>query len=279
MNVPVMVVAPREGKDYSDHRDAGHGFEVTDFVTEATAYTRPRGMTADELVSQEFKPAVWAVAGVLPVGLTVFAAPPKIGKSWCALDFCAAVASGGRALGGQLPTTLGSALYLAREDNYRRLQQRMKYLMGGDPSPRKLELIPSEQDWPGGEQGLSNLTDWAEEVRDPRLVVIDTIVKVEPAMGGGGVGRGGNAYNENYSMMSSYKTWAEAHDCAVVMIHHDSKPSGVQKWCHETGEDPFTRISGTRGLTGAADTLIFLEAMRGQPKGFLRLIDLVAIVH
>lgn len=268
--VAVRVVAPAVGKDYSDHR-AG-GYEVGDFVPETTAYVRPRGMRADRLVTAEFAAVNWAVAGILPAGLTIMAAPPKIGKSWISLDLCLAVASGGRAFGGQIPAQLGSALYLAREDNFRRLQQRTAYLMGGDPTPGKLELIPSEVDWPGGEEGLANLTTWAEEVRDPRLVVIDTLAKLEPDFGQTSGGRGGNAYNANYSMMARYKNWADTNNCAVLMIHHDSKPAtqkGGQKWCHESGEDPFGRVSGTRAMIGAADTIWFFETFRGSHTGFL----------
>lgn len=270
VGVAVRVVAPAVGKDLTDHF-AG-GYKAEDFVPETTAYVRPRGMRADALATADFKPISWAVAGVLPAGLAVMAAPPKIGKSWTALDLCLAVASGGRAFGGQVPAELGSALYLAREDNYRRLQSRIGYLMGGDPTPGKLEVVPSEVDWPGGEQGLSNLTEWAEEVRDARLVVIDTLAKLEPDFGQVAGARSGNAYNANYSMMARYKNWADAHNCAVLMIHHDSKPTGqkgAQKWTHETGEDPFTRISGTRAIIGAADTLWFFETFRGALKGYL----------
>lgn len=270
VGVAVRVVAPAVGKDLTDHFVGGYGVE--DFVPETSAYVRPRGKRADELVAQEFEPVRWAIAGILPSGLCIMAAPPKVGKSWMWLDAALAVASGGRAFGGQIPVELGSAIYLAREDNYRRLKSRVKYLMGDSPVPGKLEVIPSEQDWPGGEEGLGYLSEWAEEVRDPRLVVLDTIAKVEPDMGQSPGGRSsGNAYNANYSMMARYKNWAEAHNCAVVAIHHDSKPQGKQdrKWTSETGEDPFTRISGTRGLTGAADTLMFFETFRGQDTGYL----------
>ena len=97
-------------------------------------------------------------------------------------------------------------------------------------------------------------------------MVIDTLAKVEPDMG---EDRRGGAYTGNYSMMARYKVWAELHNCCVLMIHHDNKTK------IEEGSDPFSRISGTRGLTGAADTLLFLESKRkgsvepGDPDGLL----------
>jgi hypothetical protein len=260
VGVACKIVAPAAGKDAADHLAAGYTLE--EFVREPTAYTRPRGMTAETLMSTEFEPLNWAIEGLVPAGLTICAGSPKAGKSWLWLDAVLAVAAGGRAL-GSVPCVQGSALYLAREDNYRRLQSRLSLIMGGTmDAPAALEVIPSEQDWPGGEQGLANLTEWAEEVGDPRLVVIDTLQKVEPDMGEDG--RKG-AYAGNYTMMSRYKNWADTFNCAIVMVHHDRKAGSGDG----QATDPFTQISGTRGLTGAADTLMFLEKVRGEATGTL----------
>lgn len=257
--VKVRIVAPRAGKDATDHFDAG--FCHKDFAPETTAFTRPRGKDAAELMDLTFDPLTWAVKGVLPAGLAILAGSPKAGKSWCALSMSLAVASGGPAL-SCLATEQGSVLHLAREDGYRRLQQRIRLLMGGSPAPKGLEFVPSEHEWVGGDQGLANMTEWAEEVKNPRLVVIDTLAKVEPDMGESP--RGG-AYSGNYSMMARYKQWADVHNVCVLMIHHDNKTK------LEPGADVFSRISGTRGLTGAADTMLFLESVRGTREGKLHL--------
>lgn len=261
VGVKVRAVSPAAGKDLTDHFTAGYG--VDDFVPEPTIYTRPRGLKASELDGHVFDPVAWAVEGLLPAGLGILAAAPKAGKSWIALDLSLAVASGGRALGG-LAVQQGSALYLAREDTYRRLQSRMRLLMGGESVPDALEVIPSDTEWVGGEEGLANMTEWAEEVGDPRLVVVDTLQRVEPDLGEDG--RRG-AYTGNYSMMARYKNWADNHDCAVLMIHHDRKADMNVKSRDQV--DPFTRISGTRGLTGAADTMMFLDSERGTGLGVL----------
>lgn len=257
VGVPVRVVAPATGKDLTDHFDAGYGAE--DFTLEPTAYTRPRGLTASALAEQTFDPLKWAVEGVIPSGLTILAGSPKVGKTWLALSLSAAVAAGGPAL-SELRTSPGYVLHLAREDGYRRLQSRLSLIMADSPAPDRLELVSTEQEWVGGEEGLANMTEWAEEVRNPRMVVIDTIAKVEPEMG---ENRSRGAYAGNYAMMARYKQWADQHDCAVVMIHHDNKTKV------EPGMDHFSRISGTRGITGAADTLIFLHSPRGSREGTL----------
>lgn len=264
VGVKVVMLRPAVGKDITDHLAAG--MTLDNLEPEPTAYTRPRGKKADDLMLEEFEPVKYAVEGLLPTGLTIFAGSPKSGKSWTMLDICLAVAAGGPAL-SSLVTTQGSVLYLAREDTYRRLQGRMNLVMGGfSEAPPKLELVPDEVTWVGGEQGIANMTEWAEECGDPTLVVLDTLAKVEPEMGEGA--RNTNAYGANYSMMSRYKNWADDHNCAVVMVHHDRKGAPSSK-NGDTTSDPFSKISGTRGLTGAADTMWFLEAERGTRDGTL----------
>lgn len=261
------VVAPAVGKDLTDHF-AG-GYAEADFVPEPTASIRPRGMSAADLMVKEFEPIQFAVDKILPSGLTIFAGSPKAGKSWVMLDICMAVAAGGPGL-SSLATDQGCALYLAREDTYRRLQSRMALIMGGEMTGSKhLEVVPQEHDWPGGDEGLANLTEWAEECGDPRLVVIDTLAKVEPDMGEENSRRG--AYAGNYSMMSKYKQWADTYNCAIVMVHHDRKSQAGGQNGTGMESDPFSKISGTRGLTGAADTLWFLESVRGTGEGQLHI--------
>ena len=258
VGLKVDVVAPAAGKDFTDHVDAG--LTVADFVREPTIWTRPRGLKASELMAREFDPLRWAVNHMIPSGLTILAGPPKRGKTWITLNLSCAVACGGPAM-SVLETTQGSVLHLAREDGYRRLQSRVGLIMGGDVhAPSALELVPAEEVWVGGEQGLANMTEWAEEVDNPRMVVIDTLAKVEPEMGE--ENRRG-AYAGNYAMMARYKEWADTYNVAVVLVHHDNKAKV------EANTDPFSRISGTRGLTGAADTLIFLDARAGQREATL----------
>jgi hypothetical protein len=254
-SIPVKVVRPAVGKDSTDHFNAGH--TTDDFVMDRAVIIRPRGMTADDLVKAEFPVLNYAVEAILPEGLAMLAGSPKVGKSWVALDLSLGVAAGGRAL-STLRTMQGSVLYLAREDGYRRLQSRLDLVMGGDEGEylKYLEVVPSETEWVGGEVGLAAMTDWAEEVDNPRLVVLDTLGKVEPQLDEK------DRYRSDYSMMAAYKTWADRHHLTVLMVHHDRKGT-------DDGGDVFNRISGTKGITGAADTLLFLDSKRGSHEGIL----------
>lgn len=92
-------------------------------------------MSAADLLAKEFPEPKYAVEGILPEGLTVFVGKPKLGKTWCVLGIAIAVASGGRAL-GKIPVEKGEVLCLGLEDGARRLKDRLKLLLNGDPCPQ-----------------------------------------------------------------------------------------------------------------------------------------------
>jgi AAA domain len=62
-------------------------------------------------------------------GATILAGRPKIGKSWLALDWGLAVARDGFVF-GDVHCKQGEVLYVALEDNERRLKQRITKLLG-----------------------------------------------------------------------------------------------------------------------------------------------------
>ena len=95
--------------------------------------------TAADLMREELPPVRWAVPGILPEGLSLLAGKPKLGKSWLALGLAVAKASGGLAL-GKIPVDRGGVLYLALEDNRRRLQNRLRKVLGGDAAPEGLHI-------------------------------------------------------------------------------------------------------------------------------------------
>ena len=208
--------------------------------------------TADELMAVEFPEPRWAVPGIIAEGVSLLAGPPKVGKSWLALGLGVAVASGGRAF-DVLPVTAGDVLYLALEDTGRRLQHRLRKLLGGQPAPRRLTLAITCPPLPDG--GMEALGSWLDRHPDARLVVIDVLAKIR-----GRPDAGMSAYDADYATVNRIKALADHYSVAIVAVHHVRKASS-EDWLHE--------VSGTNGLAGAADATLVLKRPRGSADGVL----------
>ena len=98
-----------ENTSTSNNRPAPKSFDIIDGNT---------------LMAQEYEPLQFAVEKILPHGLFILAGNGKIGKSWLFLDLCVNVATGSKLW--DFSSEQGDVLYLALEDNYPRLQDRLK---------------------------------------------------------------------------------------------------------------------------------------------------------
>ena len=85
------------------------------------------------LDAQVFSEPAWVVPGIIPEGCCILAGRPKIGKSFLVLEIALAVAAGTQVLGVDVEQR--PVLYLALEDNERRLQRRARALLDDEPLP------------------------------------------------------------------------------------------------------------------------------------------------
>jgi biotin operon repressor len=198
--------------------------------------------TAADLLAKELPPVEYVVPGYIPEGLTILAGRPKLGKSWLSLGLAVAVATGGLAF-GSIPVKQGIVLYLALEDNERRLQQRLKQLLPQDVKADALfiETQCARLD----EGGKMALGMWMSKTKNVRMIIIDVFNKVRPERNGNDT-----PYEADYHALAFLKSLADKHGIAVVIVHHTRKMAA---------EDPFDTVSGTTGLTGAADTVLVLN--------------------
>lgn len=206
----------------------------------------PPIFSAGELGRMVFPPTKYLVPSILPEGCTILAGRPKLGKSWLALDLALAVARGDYCLGSYL-CEQGDVLYLALEDNGPRLQSRIKKVW----PPQCQDLWPDPLqfavEWPRAENGgLDDLRAWIISKTNPRLIVIDVLAQFRTARGSGD-----NPYEADYRAVTELQQLASDFRLAVLVVHHVRKGDG--------DIDPFERVSGTLGLTGAADTTIVLD--------------------
>jgi hypothetical protein len=260
----VLETWPRAlGKGIDDLLASGHeprllagddaNAAIYEIVAEATGVSRilKNALSATELMAIEFPEPRWIVPGIVPEGTTILAGKPKMGKSWLALGTSVAVAAGGVALGTKR-VERGAVLYLALEDNPRRLQSRLKKLLPGGAAPEGLELATA---WPRlGDGGLDALEAWLNTHPDARLVVIDTLAKFRAAQAGK------NLYKEDYEAVEPLVELAAHHNVAVLIVHHLRKLGA---------EDPLDQVSGSMGLTGGADGALVLNRERGRADAYL----------
>ena len=118
----------------SIHRE--HGVAALRNVLDvATSIVRPAALitntvrTAALLRTRTFQPIKFVVPGYISEGLTILAGRPKLGKSWFMMETALATSMAELCL-GEIRCELGDVLYLALEDNERRLQSRITKLIG-----------------------------------------------------------------------------------------------------------------------------------------------------
>jgi len=198
-----------------------------------------RGISAAALMGKVFPPIRYIVAGMIAEGLTVLAGAPKARKSWMMLDVANAAAGDGKAF-GSIPTEHGDVLFLALEDNQRRLQDRLRK-MGVDAPPARLTFCT---DWPTGDQAVEEIEAWARGCEKPVLAVVDVLARVREFTGREA------SYEADYRALIALQDLATRLGIAIVVVHHTRKAGA---------DDPFDEVSGTRGLTGAADTTLVLR--------------------
>ena len=212
------------------------------------------GISAKELANKQFPPLIWVVKDILPEGCYLLSARPKVGKSWLALQCCIAVAYGSKTLGKEVQA--GKAIYLALEDNQRRLQGRLKIMC---PQGYSTDNLILHTEWPklndGGLEALEKLII----SESPRLVVIDTLAKVRPSMG-----RNSNLYESDYSAVAPLTGLANKYRCCILVVTHNRKG--------KSDSDALEQISGSLGLSGAVDGALVIDGIRSDKQYKLSLI-------
>lgn len=201
-----------------------------------------------ELMAAAFAPTQWAIPGLVPVGLSILAGRPKLGKSWLALGWAVDVANGNAAFLHKMATTQGECLYLALEDGPQRIQERLAMVFGERLPPSDLHIAC---EWSRlDEGGLDELDRWLLSHVRTRLVVVDTFKRVRATEK-----KNARLYDSDYDAVLPLAALARLRGVAIMVVLHTRKGES---------DDPLELISGTLGLTGAADGVLVLRRERGQ---------------
>lgn len=182
------------------------------------------------------------IDGLLYAGTYLFVGAPKVGKSFLMAQIGYHVSTGLELWG--YPVHQGAVLYLALEDDHRRLQDRLFRMFGTESADNLYFSIYAKQLGAGLEEQLK----WfVQEHPDTRLIIIDTLQKVRES--------GGDTYSyaSDYEVITKLKAFADEHGICLLLVHHTRK---------QQAEDKFDMISGTNGLLGAADGAFLLQKER-----------------
>ena len=157
-----------------------------------------------------------------------------------------------RALG--LEVSKRPVLYLALEDGHRRLQDRCRRLLAGDPIPSEFQYLTMIE--PG--RVNDTITAWIHWYQDPPpLVILDTLGKILPP-----TQPGEDRYQRDYRIGTALKRIVDGLPGMTLLVnHHDRKANA---------DDFVDAVSGTHGLAGAADTIIVLAVVGRRPPGWSR---------
>lgn len=201
-----------------------------------------RTVDADTLLSTPLEKTKYIVDGLIPFGVSMFCGSSKIGKSWLMLWLGLHVSRGFEVWG--MTTERCDVLYLCLEDTVSRIQNRLFYLTEDAPGNLRF-AVASHQIGSGFEEEIKN---YVMNYPKTKLVIVDTFQKIRNRKGN--LGKGG-MYGDDYDDISVVKHFADDLELAIVLVHHLRKL--------QDQDDPFNQISGSTGITGAADTIFLLK--------------------
>ena len=196
-------------------------------------------VSMSELYETVYQSRPPVIDGLLYSGTYLFVGAPKVGKSFFMAQLAYHVSTG-------IPlwsytVHKGTVLYLALEDDYRRLQERLYRTFGTDSTEHLHFAICAKQLGSGLDEQLQR---FVREHPDTKLIIIDTLQKVREA--------GGEkfSYANDYEIVGRLKRFADNQKICLLLVHHTRK---------QQADDKFDMISGTNGLLGAADGAFMLQ--------------------
>ena len=196
-------------------------------------------VTMRELYENVYQSRQPVIDDLLYSGTYLFAGAPKVGKSFLVAQLAYHVSTGQKLW--EYDVHPGTVLYLALEDDYQRLQERMYRMFGVEGTDKLHFAVYAKQLGKGLDEQLDK---FVREHPDTRLIIIDTLQKIREM--------GGEAYSyaDDYQIVGRLKQFADRKGLCLLVVHHTRKtPAG----------DKFEMISGTTGLLGCADGAFILQ--------------------
>lgn len=198
------------------------------------------GLDMQTILNTEYPPIQYTVNPVMPEGLGLVSGRPKAMKSWTMLDLAYCVQNNLKWMNHDV--VQGDVLYLALEDNPRRMKDRITKL--GHNNRKQHPTIVNES--PYLNYGLEeSIRTWTEQVFHPRLVIVDTLAKVKNQWN-----RTDTAYDKDNKLLRNIQHLAGELSITILFVSHLGKAQQDYSW---------DRIQGSTGMQGMTDFMYMLD--------------------
>ena len=193
----------------------------------------------EELFDEVYRDKPAIVENLIYPGTYILAGAPKVGKSFFVAQLAYHIATGQKLWDYEVKQS--TVLYLALEDDHRRLQKRMCRMFGVEGTANLHFAVTSRKLGEGLEDQLEEFID---KHPNTRIIIIDTLQKIR---------QGGNdtySYANDYECVGNLKKFADQKEICLLIVHHTRK---------QQASDKFDMISGTTGILGCADGAFILQ--------------------
>jgi len=171
-------------------------------------------VSMNELYETVYQSRPLVIDGLLYSGTYLFAGAPKVGKSFFMAQLAYHVSTGRKLWNYDVHQ--GTVLYLALEDDYQRLQERMSRMFGVEGTDSLHFAVCAKQLGAGLDEQLEK---FIKEHPDTRLIIIDTLQKIRE------VSTDNYSYANDYEIVGRMKQFADKTVCACYLctIHESNR--------------------------------------------------------
>lgn len=243
-NEPIGIITGETSEiNYPDEISEENFWEIQRRLDRISNPAYLHTVTLNELYETAYPSRPPIIDGLLYPGTYLLAGAPKVGKSFLVAQLAYYISTGQPLW--DYPVRKSTVLYLASEDDYKRLQDRMFRMFGVDCTEDLHFATCAKQIGNGLEDQLEL---FLKEHPDTRLVIVDTLQKVRE------LGSDTYSYASDYEIVGKLKQFADKYGICLLLVHHTRK---------QPASDKFEMISGTTGLLGCADGAFLLQKERG----------------
>jgi hypothetical protein len=204
----------------------------------------PEPLPGEYYETQDYEPFSFNIDRILPEGLLILSADPKVGKTSLCMQMCEAITTGGK-LFDTLQAKKGRCLCFLYESTGRAIN---KYIDDYSIDTKLIDFFDSEHS-----NGIDLSSSFPEIVdnclkahSDTRLIIVDTLDYAKGEM----QTKSAYDYSADRRMMTKFHKLIENKGVTLLLVTHNRK---------EANENATKMISGTQGLTSATDGNLVMQ--------------------